>query len=131
MTDASLWETTRKKICEGKIRFDYAKPTSCDLIAVQAFSEDGSTFYGSVWFRHETGNVISIQQSYVPEYLRRSGVRTALHRQLLEWYPETRMIVTGRATEFSLPWLKKMGFIFNQDFDRWELAITPSKTKKK
>jgi hypothetical protein len=124
------WDTTRELIKSGKTKLEFGwSETSCPgCYAIEVKPEKGTTPYGWVWYRHETGHVISISMSYVPEFLRRCGLRTAMHKELLRWFPNTRMIVTGRATESSAPWLLSQGFVFNQDFDRWELLITPPTT---
>ncbi len=124
MHDAANWGKTREKIKAGQLAFDWGTSSCAGVHVMEVMANTKPEFpYGWVWFRFETGNVIAIMQSYVQAELRRCGLRKAMHEHLLESYPNTRMIVTGRATELALPFLKKAGFKFNKDFDRWELLI--------
>lgn len=86
---------------------------------------------GSVWYRdgfHD--GVIEICGSYVPDNLRRHGIRTAIHQWMLAMFPKTKRIITRQATEDSRPWLIKMGFneVKSEGYDEphWQLDIKPS-----
>jgi GNAT superfamily N-acetyltransferase len=125
LADAEGWAKERERLKAGQYHVGWCKTSCAGLLQMELQDVDGTRIYAWCWFRHETGNVIAIHNSYVHEPVRRCGLRTALHKKLLEWYPDTRLIVTGRATELSLPYLKKMGFVFNVQMDRWELVVTP------
>ena len=122
------WTWLKGQIRSGALPLIFEFSSTCigGVYVLQATSHLGVLPYGWLWYRQETGRVLSILECYVPVYLRRCGVLTALLKHLLKDAPETRMVVTGRATEFSRPWLEKQGFVFNTEMDRWELTPAPA-----
>lgn len=128
LQDYDNWEEERALIRAGRISHAYTCSPLCrGLRCMETTIEDPHFDFslGYLWFRLESRNVIKISNSYVQEMVRRAGLRTWMHRKMLEDFPETRMIVTARATEFSLPWLNKMGFKFNGVTDCFELDLVP------
>ncbi len=133
MQSLESWAPLRESIQNGGTKLTFAQSFSgCEGVeAIEAKSFAARAPYGWLWYREDTGRVLAIAQCFVPSYLRRCGIMTAMFKELLRRFPETRQVVTGRATEFSLPWLLKMGFAFNDDFDRWELNIEPPQKEAK
>jgi hypothetical protein len=129
LQDYALWEPARVAIREGKVSYGHSCTSHPSHYVIELKDAGGEIVYGWLWFRQETGNVISISHCYVIEQVRRCGALTRLHEKLLEWFPETRMIVTARATEMSLPWLVKAGFVFNEEFSRWEYSVPQKQTE--
>lgn len=78
---------------------------------------------GLVWFRHVGNNkILESLNSFVMDELRRSGIRTKMHRYLIEAYPDVTTFITGNATSSGMKWLKATGF--KQDrFGNWALRI--------
>lgn len=86
---------------------------------------------GMVWFRM-IGNyrIVEIIGSYVPEGLRRQGIRTQIHEFMKGNLYRVSAFHTDAATEDSEQWLKNQGF--KQTEEGWKLRMTyPVKTKKK
>jgi len=111
------WKWLREDIKEGKdieVLWDYTN-THGTLVA-QLYHKQIAFPLGNVWFRAE-GDRISILQSYVHEDLRRCGVRSRIHEEMLEWYSED--FYTYSSTRKSKPWLEKMGF--TKDSGGWRL----------
>lgn len=83
---------------------------------------------GTVWFQWTAKEQISILNSYVPEAYRRLGVRTFLHETLISRYGKNLKIIhTQSGTEFSKPWLVKMGFRKTKSGE-WTLEVPEIKT---
>ena len=68
----------------------------------------------SRWVRWEDKErtTLMILNSYVPERMRRLGLSTWTFEEMIKRLPSSaRFIVTDKGTEFSEPWLVKMGFV--------------------
>lgn len=127
------WEKTCEDIKSGKekIEFGWSESSCVGLYVLEAKGSKRPAPFGWIWYRFETGNVLSLSMVYTIESVRNCGILGMMHEELLRWYPDMRMIVTGRATEYSVRWLKKRGYVFNKEFDRWELKIDPPKKAAK
>lgn len=93
------------------------------VYSLEAFLPSFPMMMGQLWYEYGCGNSIVIWNSFVFEYVRRCGLRTQLHEELLRRNPKIRQLVTGRATADSLPWLLKMGWEFKPEMSRWELEV--------
>lgn len=62
-----------------------------------------------VWFNFCANDRIQVLNSYVDERLRRCGLRTMVHKQMLEWYPN-RTIVSSHGTKSGQAWMKAVGY---------------------
>lgn len=116
----------RQSIREGNLNFNFSKSSSPGVFVCEGTISGWMQPVAFVWFRHKPIDCISIAGSYVNEIVRRCGARTLIHKELLRCFPETRLMVTGSATEFSIGWLKKNGFTFSEKTKRWELEIEPT-----
>ena len=104
----------RKAIARGvECRFleitDGYIPASRCLIAT---TPDMGFPIGTVWYAlRDSSTVCEILTSYVEPWARRLGVRTALHRALVQGYPAVETIVTDSAlSKASRKWMKRQGY---------------------
>jgi hypothetical protein len=118
-----LREMVRHRIANGDLRAHFSLCSIPGVAVVEAVIPEIPCPVAWVWYRHECGKTLSILQSFVTEGLRRSGLRRALHQQMLASFPEIRLFVTERGTPQSAAFLQSVGFVFNGDLDRWELRI--------
>jgi hypothetical protein len=66
---------------------------------------------GTVWYTWVGNHTLEIGHSFVWEKLRRCGIRTTIHRQMLEWYaPTLRRVITGAGSAEGSRWLRATGF---------------------
>lgn len=67
---------------------------------------------GTAWYRllGSEHQVLESLGSYVVDWARRRGVRTAMHRAILERWPGVRQVVTAAATWEGEAWLRAAGF---------------------
>jgi hypothetical protein len=130
MQTVEAWSRSRQSIKDGRVQFGFGSTSCPGCYSLEIKGVEGIFPWGWIWYRHETGNVLCILQCFVQAEVRRCGALTQMFDELLRTYPETRLVVTGRATEYSVSWLKKRGFKFNRDLDRWELWVAPIKKSK-
>ncbi len=91
-------------------------------LAIEATFEDHPSPVGTVWFQWVGNETITINESYVPKQFRRCGIRTYLHKKLIESYPTLKELTTGSCTTESRPWLIKQGFKKDSHKD-WVLEL--------
>lgn len=120
----------RKTIARGvECRFlevtDGYIPASRCLIAT---TPDMGFPIGTVWYSlRESSTVCEILTSYVEPWARRLGVRSALHRSLIDGYPTVKTIFTDSAlSKASRKWMKSKGY--KKSAAGWRLEIERSKT---
>lgn len=80
---------------------------------VEAFAVGQSGPIGAVWFRWwgKTNGICEILHSFVHHQFRRRGVRTRMHRAIIQFFPDIRRFTTCIAADRAPEaWLKKMGF---------------------
>lgn len=67
---------------------------------------------GTVWYAlRQNSTSLEILASYVEPWARRLGVRSALHRALIDGYPTVGHIVTGSAlSKASRRWMRSKGY---------------------
>lgn len=125
-----VWSTEREQIAKGELTCGFGRTSIAGTFTIEAILWTVPMPLGTVWFQFVDTHTISIAYSFVFEGVRRTGVRTFLHHQLLAAYPDIEAIVTGAANEFSKPWLLKMGFKEDRH-GHWSLRIKRPRLRKK
>lgn len=116
------WVEARELIEKGEVRWDFRESTVPGTWVIEATVSNFALPVGQVWFRYVGNHMVDILHSYVLPECRRVGLRTYLHRRILESH-EDHWIMTSQGNSKSLPWLEKMGFSQNE---RNEWVLPPN-----
>jgi hypothetical protein len=84
----------------------------CELVPMPLGFVWGVEFGGDRPFMH-------IWDSYVLEWARRLGVRTAINETILK---DNEVIITGGRTAEGIAFMKARGYTFDQRLDQWSLV---------
>lgn len=104
------WRQLRDKLKhENGLSFHYGKAGAPGTFTAEAYHEDCPMPLCVVWFGFVGLNAIQIQNSFTFEYVRRCGLRTFIHRKMLEAYPG-RYILSGAGTKSGQAWMKSVGY---------------------
>lgn len=95
-----------------ELKFTYIEvPGASGLWGIVALHKYWVQPVGTVYYRWVGNRTIEIADSYVTEKLRRCGIRTAIHNELVRAYrKDVKRFITGGHTRYSKGWLEKMGF---------------------
>ena len=123
MASEDDWEWAREEIRKGRVRIGYSETACPGTYAAQAMVYGLPMPIATVWFRHVGNATMDTLQSFVITPLRRCGLRTLLHRDMIKAYPECNRVVTGSGSpEGGKAWLKATGFKQNAEGD-WVYRI--------
>lgn len=116
------WRKTRQQIraVDTVLKASFGNASIPGCATIEATHVDFPMPLATVWYRATYGH-IEVLNSFVFEFVRRCGLRTFLHRQLIEAYPSALLITTGAGTPDGLRWLKATGFRWRET--GWELRI--------
>lgn len=124
------WESSRNQAKDpGSRIIIFGEPRVPGCCTIQVCIPQCPMPVGTVWYRWNGNSVIEVLQSYVVGPLRRCGLRTALHNQMIDSYPTVKKIITAGANDTSKPWLKATGFRINKESGDWEFVVKRGKRK--
>ena len=104
------WEELRKKLRgEHGLTYQFGKAAIAGTFTMEAFHDDCPMPLCVVWFNFCGLDTVQILNSFTFEYVRRSGLRSYLHRKMSEAYP-TRRIISGAGTDSGIAWMKAAGY---------------------
>lgn len=107
------YKSVKKCIEDGDYKVVYLESAVPSTFALQLVVPLMPMPVTTVYYRHvgkqKGGCVIEILDSFTTVECRRIGGRTAIHKQMLKWWPKA-VIFTSQGNEKSDPWLRKMGF---------------------
>lgn len=63
--------------------------------------------------------VLSVVQSFVPEWARRHGVRAHMNHRLFQWFPNIKVIRTQKGTQDGTAWMERMGYKVDTRTTEW------------
>jgi hypothetical protein len=117
-----FWPKLQAELRHDKSRLFYGWGQSAvpGVKTIEAVHPDCGCPIGTVWFRWVSDAQIDILYSMVRPGIRRCGIRTYLHEQIVRTWPKAR-ITTNSGTLEGIAWMLKMGFKFNPAGE-WVLA---------
>lgn len=125
----NFWPKLRAELQHDKSRLFYGWGQSAvpGVKTIEAVHPDCGSPLGTVWFRWVSDAQIDILYSLVRPGIRRCGVRTYLHEQIVRTWPQAR-ITTNSGTLDGIAWMLKMGFRF---YRPGEWVLRPKRVKAK
>ena len=106
----SYWKTIKADIrASRKISMHWGRAAIPGTFTAEAYHEDCPMPLCVVWFGFFGLKGIEILNSFTFEYARRSGLRTYIHKQMLEAYPG-RYILSGAGTKSGEAWMRVTGY---------------------
>lgn len=111
----TFWPKLAKELRHDKSRLFYGWGQSAvpGVKLIEAVHPDCCCPLGTVWFRWISPAQIDILYSYVRPGVRRCGLRTYLHQQLLRVWPDAR-ITTNSGTLDGIGWMQSAGFEYRK-----------------
>jgi hypothetical protein len=118
--DIEQFETLRQKIKNGE---GHVLHTSLPIngTSAAAFVHFDLPFAtGVVQYNHEADGSVAVLHSFVHHALRRCGVRTRIHEEMLDWYPGATF-VSAQGSPSGAAWMRSMGYVYDEDREIWIL----------
>ena len=111
------WEHLREE-AKNELSLCFGKCSISGTFSIEATISSYSCPVGIIWFHWVGNSTIELLYSFVLPELRRCGIRTKMHKILLEGYKSNlQTIITGAGTKDGKPWLKKMKFCKQKNGD--------------
>lgn len=111
-------EAIRQQLRKGEFTMQLGNSTIPGTFTIECRHADMAVPLGTVWFRHVGHETLEVLNSFVHELFRRCGLRTAMHNQLLAYWPSNTRIITDGGTKDGLAWMASVGFVATPDW--WE-----------
>lgn len=90
-------------------------------LTIELYHLDIPSPIGIVWFGFAANReTIEVFSSWVNEAVRRCGVRSAIHRSMLAYYPTIRRLVSQHGTPDGAAWMSAVGY--RQSATGWEFV---------
>jgi hypothetical protein len=105
-----------------QIDYNFSNSSIPGTLSLEVTHQDMSMPIGILWYKWVGNTTLEILYSFIIEDGRRCGVRTFMHKVLIDAYPSANKIITASGNKFSKPWLIKTGFKENKDGD-WVYQI--------
>jgi hypothetical protein len=123
---AEYWNTLRKKLkARNGLTMLFGRAAIPGTFTAEAYHEDCPMPLCVVWFGFFGLQGIQIQNSFTFEYVRRAGLRSFIHEQMVKAYPD-RYVLSGAGTKSGEAWMKAVGY--RKTAAGWEWH--PKKTTK-
>lgn len=104
-------EEMARAVAGGRLKYNFGQSSIPGTFTIEALREHVPSPVGVVWYTFtDRCKAIVIQRSYVREPYRRCGIRSFLHRSLIEAYPDVDRVVTDTGTDTGEAWLLAAGF---------------------
>jgi len=125
MKISEYWQSLRKQI---KARRDlvtmFGRAAIPGTQTIELFHYDLPMPLCVVWYQFSGLDCIQIDNSFVFEHVRRCGLRTMAHEQLLRAYPD-HWFLSGAGTKSGAAWMRAVGY--RQTSSGWEFRRKPVK----
>lgn len=107
---SGYWKTLQADIkAKRKLSFHFGRSAIPGTFTAEAYHEDCPMPLSVVWFGFFGLQWIQIQNSFTFEYVRRAGLRTYIHEEMLKAYP-SRNVLSGAGTKSGEAWMKAAGY---------------------
>lgn len=119
------WQPTIAAVRAGKIEFRIVETGCPGTNAIEAITPGLPYPIAVVWFRFRNHYAIDIMNSWTFDPLRRLGLRTYLHRRMIECWPSVLEVYSAAATPSGEAWMLAAGY--KKCWDGWRYRVPKRK----
>jgi hypothetical protein len=109
---SSAWERVRQNVrARERIELRFGRAAQPGVWTAEVYHEEMRGPLAVVWFTYFGRDGIEILNSFVYEHVRRSGMRTFIHEEMLRLIADRDLIVSPGATVSGAAWMKATGYV--------------------
>ena len=118
----------RARVYPDKLEFRYHGGMVPGTHVIEAYQQDHPAPVGAVWWRWGMGDdEVEVVNSYVMADMRRLGIRTALHHEMIRWLKPKRVITGGTSTVEGVAWMQHAGYRLDRKRNVWYYTVKKGK----